>query len=148
MEEYIVRVYEDRTEWIQNGQWHRTDGPAVEYTSGDKFYYQNGQQHRTDGPAIERADGGKFWYLNGQSHRIDGPAMECANGDKYWYQNGNRHRTDGPASEYANGTKEYWIEWVRYTEEEFLKKTQPSVEELTVAEISKRLGYEVKIVKE
>jgi hypothetical protein len=101
MEVYFVIVYEDRTEWIQNGQWHRTDGPARELTNGNKEWWQNGKRHRTDGPAIERAD----------------------------------------------GYKGYWIEGEKYTEEEFLKKTQPKIEELTVAEISKRLGYEVKIVK-
>ena len=88
------------------------------------------------------------WQQNGQRHRTDGPASECADGGKFWYQNDKWHRTDGPAIERANGSKEYWIEGARYTEEEFLKKTQPKIEELTVAEISKRLGYEVKIVKE
>jgi hypothetical protein len=102
MEEYIVRVYEEKTEWLQNGKRHRTDGPAI----------------------------------------------ELANGDKYWLQNGQYHRTDGPAIEWVDGTKEYFIEDEEYTEEEFLKKTQPKIEELTIAEISKRLGYEVKIVKE
>jgi hypothetical protein len=125
MEEYVVRVYGNRTEWLQNHKLHRTDGPAIECANGDKE-----------------------WYLNGKLHRTDGPAVEWAEGDKFWYQNGKRHRTDGPAIERTDGRKEYWIEGVRYTEEEFLKKTQPPVEELTVAEISKRLGYEVKIVKE
>jgi hypothetical protein len=125
MEEYIVRVHEDGTVWFQNNKYHRNDGPAIEWKNGHKEWFQNDQLHRTDGPAIERA-----------------------NGDKLWYQNGQRHRTDGPACEWANGTKEYWIEGKKYTEEEFFKKTQPKIEELTVAEISKRLGYEIKIVKE
>ena len=43
---------------------HRTNGPAVEYSSGTKFWYQNGQLHRTDGPAVEWADGSKEWYIN------------------------------------------------------------------------------------
>ena len=100
MEEYVVRVHEDRTEWFQNGTLHRTDGPAIEWEHG-----------------------GKSWYLNGECHRTDGPAIECAKGDKFWY-----------------------IEGKQYTEEEFLKKTSP-VKELTVEEISKFLGYEVKVVK-
>ena len=41
--------------------------------------------HRTDGPAIEYADGSKWWYIHGQRHRTDGPAVECANGHKEWY---------------------------------------------------------------
>ena len=35
------------------GQLHRTDGPAVEYSNGDRVWYQNGFLHRIDGPAIE-----------------------------------------------------------------------------------------------
>jgi hypothetical protein len=131
MEEYIVRVYNDRTEWLQNGKRHRTVGPAIEWTNGDKYWLQNGQYHRTDGPAVEWADGSKFWLQNGQYHRTDGPAIEWA---------------DGYAG-YAKGFKEYWLEGKQYTEKKFLKKTQLKIEELTVAEISKRLGYEVKIVK-
>ena len=74
--------------WRLNGQYHRVDGPAVEYASGHKEWYLNGQRHREDGPASEYANGGKFWFLNGQRHRVDGPAVEYANGDKYWYLNG------------------------------------------------------------
>jgi hypothetical protein len=50
--------------------------------SGTKVWYLNGQYHRTDGPAVEFADGGKGWYLNGQCHRTDGPALEFADGSK------------------------------------------------------------------
>ena len=44
---------------------HREDGPAIEFSSGSKFWYLNGNKHREDGPAIERPDGTKLWYLNG-----------------------------------------------------------------------------------
>ena len=46
------------------GQYHREDGPAIEYALGDKVWFINGQRHRTDGPAVEYADGDKYWYLN------------------------------------------------------------------------------------
>ena len=46
-------------------QLHRTDGPAIEWTSGHKEWWQNGQLHRTDGPAIMWPDGHKWWYING-----------------------------------------------------------------------------------
>ena len=94
MQEYQVKVYTSeesnfpRTEWSQNDQLHRTDGPAVEYANGDKEWYQNGLLHRTNGPAIERTYGRKFWYLNGKPHRLDGPAVEYANGAKFWYIEG------------------------------------------------------------
>ena len=88
---------------------------------GNKYWYQNGQLHRTDGPAIEHANGHKEWYQNDQLHRTDGPAVEYANGDKWWYQNHRLHRTDGPAIEYTNGDKEWYIDGINYTEKEFRK---------------------------
>ena len=33
---------------------------------GTKFYYKNGEYHREDGPAIEYTNGVKYWYLNGK----------------------------------------------------------------------------------
>ena len=38
----------------------------------------NGKLHREDGPAIEDSDGDKYWYLNDKLHREDGPAIERA----------------------------------------------------------------------
>jgi len=50
----------------KDSKLHREDGPAVEWETGDKFWYINGKIHREDGPALERANGDKFWYLNGK----------------------------------------------------------------------------------
>jgi hypothetical protein len=47
-----------------NGQFHRVDGPAVEYVDGHKVWYQHGKRHRDDGPAMEWVSGAKSWYLN------------------------------------------------------------------------------------
>jgi hypothetical protein len=75
--------------WIlPNGKWHREDGPAIEYSDDDKFWYINGKRHREDGPAIEYLNGYKCWYINGKRHRENGPAVEWSNGDKSWYING------------------------------------------------------------
>jgi hypothetical protein len=54
--------------WYKEGteEFHREDGPAVEYGSGGKSWYLNGKLHREDGPAVEYSDGNKFWYLNGK----------------------------------------------------------------------------------
>jgi hypothetical protein len=77
---------------------------------GNKFWSNSyGQRHRTDGPAVEWVNGGKYWYLNGQFHRTDGPAVEWVNGGKEWWVNGIRHRTDGPAVEWGNGDKYWWV---------------------------------------
>ena len=113
---------------------------------GTKRWFLNGKFHREDGPAIEYADGTKSWFLNDRLHREDGPAIERADGTKEWFLNGKRHREDGPAVEYADGSKEYWLDNTYLTEEQWKKKVN-KVKELTVEEISKMLGYEVKIVK-
>jgi hypothetical protein len=52
------------------------------------MYFKNGQRHREDGPAFEYSDGTKFWNLNGLHHREDGPAVEYEDGTKQWYLNG------------------------------------------------------------
>ena len=92
-------------------------------------------------------NGDKYWYLDGKLHREDGPAIEYANGDKYWYLDGKPHREDGPAIEYATGEKYWFLDGTSYNEQEFNEKMNPSAKELSVSEISKLLGYEVKVVK-
>jgi hypothetical protein len=67
------------------GQFHRKEGPAIEYANGDKKWWVNGQLHREDGPAEEWANGSKVWYMNSQLHRTDGPAFETVYGDKQWW---------------------------------------------------------------
>lgn len=99
---------------------HRFKGPAVEYASGDKFWYKNDQLHREDGPAIECADGSKLWATDGQYHRLDGPAMIFNDGTKKWFVNGKLHRLNGPAIEWADGNKEYRMNGKKITEEQFL----------------------------
>jgi hypothetical protein len=94
------------------------------HTNGTKSWYLNDKRHREDGPAIEFADGTKSWWLDDKLHRVGGPAVEYANGHKVWYLNG-KH----------------------LTEEEFNEKMNPTVKEMTVEQISKLLGHEVKIVK-
>jgi len=94
MQEYTVKVYGDRTEWLQNGKFHRLDAPAIEYK----------------------------------------------NGAKYWYKNGRFHRLDGPAMEYSDGRVEYWENGV-------LIPNPNETKEMTVAEISAKLGYNVKVIK-
>jgi hypothetical protein len=57
-------------------------------SSGDIVYRDRDQLHRTDGPAVEWTDGSKFWYVYNQLHRIDGPAIEYADGNISWCLNG------------------------------------------------------------
>ena len=101
--EYTVKVFVNgEKHWLQDGEFHREDGPAVEWSDGSKFWYRNGELHRENGPACEYADGGRRWYRKGKYHREDGPAVEYADGRKYWY-----------------------LEGVEYLEEKFQKKMNP-----------------------
>ena len=82
---------------------------------GNKYWYNEEREyHREDGPAIEYVNGNKYWYINGKRHREDGPAVKYEDGSKAWYLNGKLHREDGPALERANGRKEYWINDTKY----------------------------------
>ena len=48
----------------ENNEYHREDGPAVEYVSGYKEWWKNGKRHREDGPAIEWSNGEKRYFYN------------------------------------------------------------------------------------
>jgi len=56
-------VYDNRVEYTLDGEFHREDGPAVEYANGAKMWYLYGIPHREDGPAKEYFNGDKEWYL-------------------------------------------------------------------------------------
>ena len=115
---------------------------------GTKQYYADRKMtipHREDGPAIECTSGYKWWFINGKFHHEDGPAIECANGYKVWYINGTCHREDGPAVEYPDGYKEWWLNGEHLTEEEFNARMNPV--ELTLDEIAKKFGVSVDKLK-
>tara|TARA_R110000851_G_scaffold328860_1_gene500255 strand:- start:1040 stop:1318 length:279 start_codon:yes stop_codon:yes gene_type:complete len=61
-----IDQYGDKYWYDTNGEYHRTDGPAIEYASGTKIWYKHSLVHRTDGPAVEWANGTNEWYLNDQ----------------------------------------------------------------------------------
>ena len=75
---------------------------------GRFWYNELNRFHRLDGPAIELSSGHKYWYVNGERHRLDGPACEYASGAKVWWVNDKRHRLDGPAAEESDGTALWW----------------------------------------
>ena len=87
---YVTVDDQGNTVWYKDAKCsirHRENGPAQEW-NGAKFWYQNGQYHRTDGPAIEWWDGDKHWFHNGQRHRTDGPAIERSIGRPRWFIHG------------------------------------------------------------
>ena len=73
------------------------------------------------------------------------------NGDKFWWLNDKLHREDGPAYEGANGSKSWYLNDKEVTEEEHKRQTSPVVEmtfvEMTMEEINKALGKQVKVVE-
>ena len=68
------------------------------------------------------------------------------NGTKFWFLNGKRHREDGPAIEYDNGYKAWYLNDKEVTKEEHKRMTSPVVE-MTMEEINKALGKQVKVVE-
>lgn len=77
---YEVKVYDYITEWYLNGLKHREDGPAIEWSNGDKEWYQHGVPYRKNGPTVERANGNLYWHnKKGELHREDGPAAKIKN---------------------------------------------------------------------
>jgi len=118
-------------------------------TDGNKFYYKDREmniRHRLDGPASEWSDGDKFWYVDGKRHRLDGPASEYADGNKSWWVGGKLHRLDGPAIEWADGTKFWYVESKRLTEKQSLALTAPTLE-LTLEQIAAKFGVDASKVK-
>jgi len=59
--------FKDQVQYRLNGQLHREDGPAIEFTdhTKSKYWYWCGQPHREDGPAVEWSSGYKEWWING-----------------------------------------------------------------------------------
>lgn len=81
-----------------------------------------GQLHCDDGPAVEWTDGQKEWWVNGELHRLDGPAIEAAYGHhdhQEWWVDGKRHRLDGPAIDYRDGGKAYHIAGRRFNPHDY-----------------------------
>jgi len=63
VENYTKReVSEFRTVCYYNsvGQIHRTDGPAIIFVNGDKYWMVNEKRHRLNGPAV-------IWYTDTSS---------------------------------------------------------------------------------
>ena len=97
-------------------------------SNGSKFYYKDQTVktfHRVDGPAVERSSGTKYWWVDGNLHRVDGPAVEYADGSKCWYLDGKLHRVDGPAVEYADGSKYWWVDGVNFSQAKFNATVNP-----------------------
>ncbi len=56
-----------------------------------RYYNEQFKLHREDGPALEYSNGDKFWIVNDSYHRLDGPALEYASGDRCYYIMGKQY---------------------------------------------------------
>ena len=80
------------SEWCNSqGKRHRTNGPALHYANGAKFWFINGEYHNLNGHATQYHSGSEFWFINGKSHNINGPANLFSNGNKNWFINGTEY---------------------------------------------------------
>ncbi len=84
--------------------------------AGDVAHVDNGVFHRIDGPAIVYSNGGYVWCTYGTFTRTNGPAVCLANGEEWWYYNGIPHRIGGPAHTQKCGNVEYYIMGVNYSD--------------------------------
>jgi hypothetical protein len=71
MQPTLFEAADGHRAWKLNGEYHRTDGPAVEFVDGTLNWAFHGKFHRTDGPALIHADGSQKWFLNGRSYEFD-----------------------------------------------------------------------------
>ncbi len=71
--------------------------------------------------------------------------VEHANSSKEWCLIGKPFTKDGPAVERIDDSKAWYLNRKLFTEDEF--NAQTNTQELTVAEISELLGYDIKVVK-
>jgi len=55
--------------WVQDGEYHRLDGPAIIYENGSRWWYNRGKIHREDGPAIIRGQS-ILWSFLGSTQVI------------------------------------------------------------------------------
>jgi len=66
---HYIRQTTSEEVWIQDGVYHRLNGPAIVAKNGTKHWYQNGVLHREDGHASEWTEYKlKCYYLNGNHY--------------------------------------------------------------------------------
>ena len=70
------------TQWFTDGVLDREDGPAIEWTDGNKTWYKSGLIHREDGPAVLNKHGDVLYLIDGRFSREDGPAKIFKSGRK------------------------------------------------------------------
>jgi hypothetical protein len=82
----IVLLPDGTKFWFKNGEFHREDGPAIEFPDGFQYWCQDGLSRKKNGP--------KLWFKNNKLHRLNGPAVENADGTKECWIDGKRIKDD------------------------------------------------------
>ena len=107
--------------------------PKIGKYGEERWCDDNGELHRTYGPALIYPNGAEYWYQHGQLHRLGGPAASYANGNKHWFENNNRHRIDGPAVIWADGIFEWYLNGIQITSSlEFRRTGNLTDEQMTI----------------
>ena len=75
MDGLCIGIHGDKV-WYKNDDFHRLNGPSIEYKLGHKWWYQNGKRHRLDGPALDFPSGNKEWYYQGKY-------IDCSNQEEF-----------------------------------------------------------------
>lgn len=89
---------------MRDGKIHRKGGPAIEYISGDHYWYNDGLLHREDGPAYEGMHTGyKQWYLHGVQYTEENHRRKLA-GEELLPTIMNWGGSSGVGGEYYNYT--------------------------------------------
>jgi len=53
--------------YVENGEFHRTDGPAIDWLTGLSAWHRHGKLHRTDGPAVQYLEKTEYW-IDGEGY--------------------------------------------------------------------------------
>jgi len=76
-----------------NLKYSNTEEPFYDVEIDDQgnimYYNEKGEFHRLNGPAIEWSDGSSSYWVNGKLHRLDGPARIFFGNDVEYWVNGN-----------------------------------------------------------
>lgn len=83
----------------------------VKLTDFKELHIENGQLHRTDGPAVVTVDGIECWIQNGKLHREHGPAAVDGLEEEWWlngYLVKSRWKSDGKEKVYFQYSTMSW----------------------------------------
>jgi hypothetical protein len=119
-------ICRDITRWYKNGKLHRVNGPALIYHPCNiAKWYVNDLLHRdNDLPAIEQSEAGRYeWFQRGVRHRENNQPTFVDRGSTLYCRYGDYHRLDGPAVSYKLYGDEFYIYGRPYDEIKFNRVT-------------------------